>query len=350
MIKTFYLVVLFLIFSFSAFSQVVKVTDFGAIPNDNLPDDAAVAAARQSLMQTGGTLEFPCGTLNLSQEQSFVQYGRYVSWKLEGNQCAIIEVKRAWLLFNFGNNPSIIIDGMTIVGTQVGPESPNYTDSWSGIINLGAYQNIIRNTKFLGLRSNDFIVHACGNTIIEDSQFDGNSAATANILTDGMYQKGLTVKRTSFVDYSNFLNKYYNKTGTGNRTWIKVTNGVTPVSAGEQRQLRVEDCMFDEGAVTAIYADNIFAVDISGSSFNVSGVDNGKGIYLDGVKKAKISGNWFGWSGFARPALSVVNNTRAVLEDITLGNQVFVGERDSTSEIYYDDRMCSVCSGIRLRQ
>lgn len=325
-------------------AQIAKLMDFGAVPNDGISDDAAMTAARESLLRTGGTIEFPCGVTNLSASQNFAQYGNYVSWKLDGRQCATIEVRQTWLLFGFGNNPQIEIDGLTFTGRRVSSNHPDFTDAQQGIIQLNAEQNRIVNSKFLGLRSNNFIVRALGNTIIESSQFDGNSASAANVLTDSQWQKGLTVRSTRFIDYSNFMNSYLSKTGYGNGAWIKVTGGTAPVSASNQRQLRVEDCQFDEGAATAVHADNVFAVDLSGSSFNVAGTSRGRGVHLDNVKKARLAGNFFGWTGFARPAIVAVNNSLVLVEDIALGNQVYPAERDATSQIYFDARTCPDCA------
>jgi hypothetical protein len=314
-------------------AQTVKITDFGAIPDDGISDDQALIAARSKISQFGGTIEFPCGITNLSGEHNFSNSGSYVNWKLRGDQCAIIEVKQLWILFQFGNNPQVIIEGITFVGRQVPPDHPEFTDASQGIIHFGAYQNILRDTKFYGLRSNNYIVRATGNTIIEDCQFDGNSASVANVLVDTQYQKGLTVKRTTFLDYSNFLGQYWSKSPYGNGAWICVTGGVPPGNAHAQRALRIEDSIFDEGATTGIHADNIDFVSIAGSSFNVAGTTPGRGVHFDNVALADLERNFFGYSGLPRPAIVAVNGSKVAVRAIRTGNRVYLGNTDATSKI-----------------
>lgn len=334
------LLLLISLFALSAHAQVTKVTDFGAIPDDGLNDDAAVTAARKSMMNKGGTLEFPCGTLDLRDTQVFIS--NFVSWRIEGNMCAVIRVSPNYTLFEFGNSPHVIISGMAFLGI---PE--NTIDSALAVVVFGGGQNIVRDSKFLGLRSGNSIIVTGQDTLIENSQFDGNSSPNG-IYSVGEYQKGLTIKKSTFIDYANFQGQYLSKTPYGNDSWITVSGGPPLNQYKGQRQLRVEDCIFDEGAQTHIYASDIFAVDISGLRSNVSGVDGGKSIYLSNVSKARIAASWFGLSGYARPAVVAVNGSRAFVEDISLGSKVYHANHDKSSKMFFDSRFCEGCKSTLM--
>lgn len=324
-----------LIFCVIALPQTVKLTDFGAIPNDGLLDDVAFTKALESMRATGGTLEFPCGVLDLSTEQSFV--GNYVSWKLEGNQCAILRVASpVYTLIRFGNSPLSVISGLTFLGVPANPY-----DTAHSIVIANADRNVIRDSKFVGLRSPLAIVLAGGEIGITDSLFGGNSAQGV-VMLPGEYQQGGSIIRTNFIDYANLNGTHYSKTPYGNGSWVLATGGPSPTTNYRgQRQLRVEDGVMDEGAQNgAINASDIFAVTISGLRVNVAGIG---GVYLSNVRAAKLEGNWFGYSGYVRPAIIAVNGTKVLVKDQVIANQVFHGTKDGTSEIEFNELLCAKC-------
>ncbi|HEY0429405.1 MAG TPA: glycosyl hydrolase family 28-related protein, partial [Pyrinomonadaceae bacterium] len=67
------------IFSLAVRAETLNITEFGAVPNDNIDDTPAINEAVEKLKTGGGTLVFPSGTTDISGEIPFISYGNYQS-------------------------------------------------------------------------------------------------------------------------------------------------------------------------------------------------------------------------------------------------------------------------------
>lgn len=342
--RLFFLLALVLSCTFFAQAKTVNLVDYGAVPNDQQPDDAAMSAAIADVRQAGGgTVVFPGGKIILAGQHSLGQYGRYINFRLQGNKNSVVEVWTTWLLFDFSNTLQGEVEGLTFVGRPANPGDPRFTDVYVAVIySPSTNQVTIRNTQFFGLRSNDSIVKAGnGDIVIENSQFEGNSAQVANVHAFGPYQRGLTIRNTVFLDYANWQDQYLSKSPYGIGAWVKVEGAATPTSATSHRQVRIEDCRFDEAAQTAVHLSNVFAAHISGINVNVAGPAGGNGITLNNVEFAAIKGSWFGWSSIARPAIVALNGSTVEATAVKTGGAVYLGDFDPSSRI--ETQYCNNC-------
>lgn len=340
------LLVIILLYAMSIAAMDVNVVDYGAIPNDELDDTQAINDAYSFLKEKGGgTIHFPGGRLKVSNTIRLIppRYGGQVAFK--GNTGSIIEVSAGDnMIFYAGNLNILTFEDLTFVGKNVPESSPEFYDASYLIFALYINQTNIIRCRFYGLAvksPNSLIYFGNTDAKIVDSQFDGSLGQ----YPDGAVIRaentiGLTVSRTSFIDYANLDGEYLSKTPGYVGSWIAV-NGELPFSGIGKRRIVIEDSKFDEGAATAIKVENVPWVTIAGVTVNVNGASPGKGVYLKNVEYAKIEQSWFGFAAQPRPALDLTNVKSLEATSLKFGNSVYFWRKVNVTNTLI--RFCDQC-------
>lgn len=354
------LMTLFLCF-ISASSHVsameVKPENFGAIVNDGEDDSVAVQSAIDALLQQGGgTVSFPSGKLNLKRPLMLLPTSSKigVEIKLQGTRGSILEVSPGInnIVFFAGNLNSLNLEDLIIMGKKVSADSPDFYDASYIVVSSYVQQTNIIRCQFYGLAvPNGAALIYIGNTDarIADSQFDGSLGSYpdgAVILAENA--RGLTVTRSTFIDYANVNGEYLSKSWGFTGSWIKVKNTDMVHNANGIRRVLIEDSRFDEAASSAISIENVPWADIRGINVNVNGTDVGKGIYLKDVEYAKIEQSWFGYTNSSRPALDLVNVQGLEATALKFGGGVYFSRNQNVGETII--KFCPQCNLPTLKR
>jgi hypothetical protein len=334
------LVLLLFVAPVFVFAVEVKPEDYGAIVDDGVDDSEAIRLALNHLFtKGGGTISFPSGKMNINRTIRLVPEGfAGADLILRGTRGSVIEISvgENGTAFDAGNLNMLIFEDLIITGKNVPSTSPDFYDAKYVLYSTYVNQTNIIRCQFYGLAvRNNFAVIYAGNTDvrISDSQFDGNLASYPNgavILAENV--KGLTVSRTTFMDYANLHGTYISKTPSLIGAWISVKGGL-PHNANGQRRIVIEDSRFDEGAATAITAENIAWLNITGISVNVNSTDAGRGMFLKNVEYANIAQSWFGYSANTRPALDFQNVKGADVTSLKFGGGVYFFKQFGTMKM-----------------
>jgi len=337
-----------LIIPISVLAIESRPEDFGAIPNDGLDDTPAIQSAiDQVLGEGGGTIVFPSGKLEVRNTLRFVPTA-YIGGevKLQGNRGSMLEISTGpgGIAFYSGNLNIFTIEDLIVVGKQVPANHPQFYDArYVVYTNYVQQTNIIR-SQFYGLAvpSGGAIVYF-GNTDgkILDSQFDGSLGQYPNgavILAENA--KGITVSRTTFLDYANMHGEFFSKSPSFTGSWILVKGGLS-LNANGMRRVVIEDSRFDEAAATAISIENVPWVYLSGNSVNVNAAIVGKGVFLKDIEHAKIEQSWFGYTTETRPALDLVNVKALEVNSLKFGGGVYFWKKQNVTATSV--RFCEQC-------
>lgn len=334
--KLLFLIISILFLNAYALAVESRPENFGAIPNDGIDDTEAVQSAINEIISVGGgNVIFPSGKLEIHGIIRIVPtafIGGEV--KLQGNRGSIVEVSTGagGLAFYAGNLNVFTIEDLVIIGKNVPAEDPEFFDAQYVVFSSYVQQTNIIRCQFYGLAvPNEGAVIYFGNTDgkVLDSQFDGSLGQYpdgAVIMAENM--RGLTVSRTTFLDYANFHGEFLSKTPSFTGSWIKVKGGL-PLNANGMRRVVVEDSRFDEGAATAVSVEDVPWVYMTGNSVNVNGAEPGRGIFLKNIDHAKIEQSWFGYSPHARPALFLQNVKAIEIVSLKLSNGVYFWKKEN---------------------
>jgi hypothetical protein len=332
----------------------VRLEDFGAVVNDGLDDSAALQAAADSILQLGGgTILFPGGKIEIRNTVRFIPAG-YVGAdvKLKGNRGSVVEISAGvnGIPFYGGNLNTWIFEDLVVIGKNVPPGDPAFYDAGSVIYSNYVQQTNIIRCQFYGLAvpDNHAVVYF-GNTDgkIVDSQFDGSLGQYPNgAVVMAENARGLTVTRTTFLDYANFAGAYLSKSPGFTGAWIWVKGGL-PHNANGQRRFVVEDSRFDEAAAAGIRIEDATWASISGISVNVNSASPGVGVYLKNIEHAMIEQSWFGYTTLLRPAIFADNVENLEVNSLKFGGGVYFINRQGAGSL--DIRNCPQCQIKRPR-
>ena len=332
----------------------VRPEDFGAVVNDGLDDTAAIQAAANKIFESGGgTILFPSGKLEIRGTVRFVPKG-YIGADvmLKGNRGSVIEVSAGeyGIPFYGGNLNSWIFEDLTIIGKNVAPGDPAFYDAAWVVYSSYVQQTTISRCQFYGLavRSDRSIVYlGYTDARITDTQFDGSLGeypSGAVVMAENA--SGLTVTRSTFLDYANFAGVHLSKSPVYTGAWIWIKGGQDHDATG-QRRFVVEDSRFDEGAAAAIRVENASWARITGISVNVNGADPGIGMHLKNVGHATVGQSWFGYTTQNRPALSVDNVEALEVNSLKFGGGVYFMNKRGPGIV--DIKNCSQCRLTKSR-
>jgi hypothetical protein len=322
--------ILFLLIT-PVFVSAVEVNpqDYGAVVDDGIDDSSAVQAAINAVLEKGGgKILFPGGTLNINKPISIQPNYSGGQMILKGNRGSVLEVSvgQENTAIYAGNLNMLLFEDLAIVGKKVPMGAVDFFDAKYVIYSNYVGQTTITRCQLLGLavpNKSAIVYLGITDAHVSDSQFDGNLAmyeTGAVILAENTM--GLTVSRSSFIDYSNFKGEYLSKTPGFVGAWIMVKGGA-PMNALGQRRILIEDSRFDEGAATIIWAENVAWVNVVGISANINGTGVGRGIYLKNVDYANIRQSWFGYTNAARPALDFENVGGSEVTSLKFGGGVY---------------------------
>jgi Pectate lyase superfamily protein len=317
----------------------VNPEDYGAIIDDGMDDSAAIQDAIDAVVERGGgRILFPSGTLNINRPISIQPRYNGGQMVFKGNRGSVLEISvgdQSTAIYA-GNLNIMTFEDLAIVGKNVPMGALDFFDAKYVIYTTYVGQTNITRCQMLGLavKNGDAIIYL-GNTDarVTDSQFDGNLAmydTGAVILAQDTM--GLTVSRSTFMDYANFKGTYHSKTPGFVGAWIMVKGG-KPMNALGQRRIVIEDSRFDEGAATVIWAENVAWVHITGIVANINGTIVGRGIFLRNVEYANIRESWFGYTGARRPALDFENVGGAEVTSLKFGGGVYFFKQFGTMKV-----------------
>lgn len=344
---TFLIIFLFTI-SISTFAIESRPENFGAIPNDGIDDTAAIQAAiDEVLLQGGGTIVFPSGKLEVKGLLRLFPTDYFgADIKLIGSRGSIIEVSAGSdaIAFYAGNLNNFTFEDLVVTGKNVPYNDSSFFDAKYVVYSSSVqHTNIIR-CQFYGLAvpSGGAIVYLRNTDAkIHDSQFDGNvgqypygSVVYAESAT------GLTVSRTTFLDYANLRGEYFSKSPAYTGAWIKVKGNIPSNALGTRRVL-IEDSRFDEGAAIALHIEDVPWLVISGINVNVSGTTPGKGAYVKDVDYVKVEQSWFGYTPNTRPALDLLNVKALEVTSLKFGGGVYFWKKQNVTSTSI--RFCDLC-------
>ena len=309
--KLLLLTILFLSFlSVSARS----ITDFGAIPNDGLPDtDAILSTLRAVEDDCGGEILIPKGEF-LVDNIIFTDFYGGCGWihlKIRGEIGAVIRISvgAGNTVFQLSSLKSLIVEDIVFLGVPVPVNAPDFIDA-GDVFRIATIDTVnFDHVYFYGLAvTGAFIRSFNAQTVITDSQFSGNTAIYPNgayIFGDrdvsGNAWQSIKVINCQFLDYANYKFDFITKTPvylTG--AYIKT---VEPSASGNTQSrgvLEVRNSFFDEAAHTAIDAKDTLTVIIDDIGINLNVTTNASGIRLTNVTSAEIdrsvgdfSAGWF---------------------------------------------------------
>jgi len=340
----------------SVFAIEVNPEDFGAVVNDGNDDSAAIQAAVDRIFEAGGgTIFFPSGKLEVHRIIRLVP-ANYIGAevKLKGNRGSVIEVSTGGseLAFYGGNLNTWTFEDLTFLGKKVPEGDPKFYDAGFVVYSNYVNQTNIIRCQFLGMavRTDRALIYV-GRTDakIVDSQFDGSlgqypDGAVVLAAADSI---GLTISRSTFLDYANYGGVYLSKSPGYTGAWVRVKGGL-PLNAIGQRRFVIEDSRFDEAAAAAIHIENVTWAKIRGISVNVNGASPGKGIYLKDVEHAMVEQSWFGYATADRPAIVTENVGVLEVNSLRLTGGVFFLDKRGDGEV--DIKHCPQCTSVPAKK
>lgn len=338
--KPFLLILSIAIFILTIQAKTLRLADFGT-PGDSISDaagfqsavDELAAAGGGTLMITEGIWDFDQG-INLSNPND-----NHTSIRISGNKGAILRLALGPedTFLQFSNNVQAELSGLVVIPKNTGQAID------AGYFLKSSYtgQTIIQNCNFFGLWTKyDLIRVSNSDLIVEKSIFGGNAASGAQLRAVNF--SGVTVRDTLFLDYGNFLDKFYSKTPYNGGAWIHAQNDSMPgVNALGTKAVTVMNSRFDEGAPSAITVINAPFVDVKDVQINIPNIGGSTGIKLQDVLYAQIKMSQFGFAGVPRPAITA---RRSVIEvaGLRFGNQVYFSDFDRGTKVYKDK--CPICA------
>lgn len=289
----------------------LNVRDYGALGNNVADDSAAFQSAMNAVAAGVSTgLYIPPGVYKISNAvvkafnnsvSSVVIYGA-------GSRSVIhVAGGGSKYCFDLRAIQSITFRDLAFVGTA------GVADDTAAAVRLfDIRQANIVNCHFFGLISQSGAVVRADQSFltIDRSGFwgcSGNSANGTGVVTVQSFE-GLRVTRTTFLDYgvlngTDLLGAGLGKTGLGTAAhWIRVGNPrFDSDNALAQNTPIFEDCVFDEGAFSAVniltFTDPGFLpnyVTVRRCAFNVN--SGGNGVYLARLRGATVEDCFFGYT------------------------------------------------------
>lgn len=333
-------ILLTLLFTLSTFGATASLSDY-ATPDDGLDDSAGIQSAIDDLTDAGGgTLLFTEGTWNINNQVTFVNYDHVGnSFIIRGSKGTIIKphVSSSLSVFEIGNQNQVALEDLVVVGDGI----TENVDEGHFLTTASVAQVRMTGCQFFGVRSYTSAIYAlAGDVIIKDTLFYGMASGLAVIRAENV--RGLTVQDSEFLDYGMLNGTYYSKSAAGNYAWINVSgDDITAKNASGQRAILLQNLLFDEGGYKHVIASNITYMQAIGITANVPAVSEGTAFYLSNVKYAEIKMSKFGYASSPQPAITAVNNSTVYLDGISLGEDVFYGQRDSGSQAFFNLKACT---------
>lgn len=318
-------ILLLLIFVLCSSAKTVSLGDYSCLPNDALDDAPCVQEAAGDLPD-GGTLRVTEGNWHLDTQVDLTQSGNYISFDIVGDKGAVFQLGAPdnVALFYAGNVNQLSFKKLIFRGTTGAPFDAAYL-----VYVTFTSQTLIENNQFFGIRVKEHLIYAGNSDVtVRGNQFDGN--ASKSLIYGANNLRSLVIENNTFIDYANFKNEFLSKTSFGNEAWIWIDRATDTEYNGSSPYVSIRNNRLDEGAYYAIKAFNLDSLDVSNAVVNVGLFG---GIYLSNVKRARITSGAFGYNTNPVPAVTALNGTTAILDNVKLGAAVFYYTKDGTSSV-----------------
>lgn len=315
-----------LIFCFCASAKTVYLNDYACLPDDAANDSSCVDDAVADL-PNGGTVRVPEGVWQIHTQINLVQSNNYISLEFRGDKGAVFQLGAAdnVTLFYAGNLNQLSFKNLIFLGTP-GAEY----DAAHLIFSTYVQQTLVEDNQFFGIRVKEHLLYmGITDAAIRGNQFEGNASKSNIYGANDM--RSITVDNNTFIDYANYKNQFLTKTAPyGNDAWVWINRTLDTGNNGLSPFASIQNNRFDEGALYTIKAANLDSLDVTNAVVNV-GISGG--VHLSNVKRARITSSKFGYSTNPVPAVTALNGTTAILDNVMLGAAVFYYTKDGTSSV-----------------
>ncbi len=341
-ILTFLFVIIFALGMFQTASAITVVVT--AIPNDDVDDSAAVQLAfNKAIAGGGGTVVFPPGVLDIKNPVVAVPDGYSpvnITVKGDGGAVVRISVGSEKNALSFGNLNQLQFENMIFVGRNVPIGHPQFIDAGNVIVAHFVSSINFSHTSFFGLAvpSPGAIIYTTSNFTADNCLFEGLNAAypdgavvSLDCCTSQMQNS--RISSSIFLDYAHFNGQYLSKTPALTGSWVMARQTLSPALMSTQN-LTIVDTFFDEGAVTTIDVQNLFALNLRGLKVNLNSISIGTGVKADNVNRLRIEDSIFGYASSYRP-LAILVNSNAEMIGVTRRENAQCPEVDPLSVVSY---------------
>lgn len=276
----------------------------------------------------GGTIKFPhLGDITLKTGISLTA-APYINFFFEGDGGAFVNIRAdKELIFNAGNVVQFSLEKLLFVG-----QGGDINDCGQFISSDYGLFSTIRNCQFNVLR-----------VPAKFAEFIATSLLIENTLFNVVAPQGVIVcTNTKNVDFKQvkFYNSAENRGISGSNqvntdAWIKL-NAVCEHSGFFGGGANFTNCFFDDGALSAINAQNTSSIKIEDCFVNIAHPVGSAGYLFDNCKNVRIrggrlgSGNGSSMSGI--PAIKSINDSIVYLDNVCIEDGATL-QRDSTSQI-----------------
>jgi hypothetical protein len=325
----------------AALAITVTVT---AIPNDDIDDSAAVQQAfNKAIVGGGGTVVFPPGIWDIKNGVGACPAGSNpvnLTIKGDGGSVVRISVGSEQNALSFGNLNQLQFENLIFVGKNVPIGHPEFIDAGNVIVAHYVSSVNFSHTSFFGLAvpSPGAIIYTTSNFTADNCLFEGLNAAypdgavvSLDCCTSQMQNS--RISSSIFLDYAHFNGQYLSKTPALTGSWVRARQTLSPASMSTQN-LTIVDTFFDEGAVTTIDVQNLFALNLRGLKVNLNGISIGTGVKADNINRLRIEDSIFGYASSYRP-LAILVNSNAEMIGVTRRENAQCPEVDELSVVSY---------------
>jgi len=329
------------IFLTSAQARIVNVVDYGAAPDDNKDDTEQVQRAFNDVAETGGTIVFPSGTIDLSEGIQVLSSSSYVSFYLKGDRSSVIQLNGRGNVeyFSFVKANQVEFDGLIFLG---GGEQQN---AFAVISADDVSQTKVTNCAFFNIGAFAAVIDAKDtDLVVEKSMFEGSAAQDS--VVRALNSRGLTVSNSTFMAVGYFMNNVYQKSNVQSiDSWIRVANNGSVMPTKGQRISRIVDSRFDEGPKNGILIENQKSVELNGIVMNIRQESEFAGVNLINVEYADVKNSKFISKGVEKKAMDLKSHTFAMVNSLTFSDGMQLASVDGSSS--YQIGFCPACSSLK---
>ncbi len=261
--------------------------DFGAVVDDGTTNNSPVmqAAFNEILNNNNGI-----GTVVIPKKKGKIRFSDQMTFNKVGGSLQIVSDVSTRLRFRdggkfwLGNLSQVILNGLTLVSSD--DQTATAADVDNAMV-LGYCRAEILNCRIMGMIGSASIIYANHSDLNFTNVEIGGSRAP-NLIENTNWQ-GFSGRNLRIIDLGYINEMEYNKFGLGNPNRFIYFHDPLPTQVYGQRQIYMQDCQYDEGAIQATFeVDNAAFLKMSGCNYNTMRQTDGKGIKLNNVKNIII--------------------------------------------------------------
>lgn len=304
----------------SATQVTLNATALAAVSNTGVmfgtDNSLAIIAALAAIDVRGGaTLTIPAGDYYVGA-MAYRIFTSNSTVRIQGEGSAsriLVGAPKTSPLLNIQNLDHLVLEHLTFVGC------PGALDDAQRALHVqGVYMTRLVNTHFYGVACKSdaaaAVVFCLGGQIrFQGSSFRGcGGRSNGGVVVVQRLAGGAAFVDTEFFDYGTLRGIAHAK-GSG-KAWIAVvsTAAATATNSLAQGQVRIENCIMDEGVLNGLYVDpdpttdRVDAVYVSGMRINNSSIGGGAGgggLWLKNVRSVIVEQSWFGYASVQTDAI-----------------------------------------------